>query len=103
MEIHIEVTEATTLVERTKGLIGQETFTPLLIKTRFGIHTFGMKVPIDVLILNTNNNVVAYREKLKPNRIYLWNPRYDTVLELPPGTIENKNIKTGTRILLKKV
>lgn len=96
--IKLSVKEATNLKDRIMGLIGKEKSFPLMIKTHFGIHTFGVKFPIDVLILNSENKVVSIKKNLKPNRIFLWNPLYEKVLELPSGTIEKKMIKINTPI-----
>jgi len=91
--IKLSVKEVRNLKERIQGLIGRKRSLTLLIKTHFGIHTFGVKFPIDVLILNNENNVVSMREHLRPNRVFLWNPMYEKVIELPAGTIEKKQIK----------
>jgi len=66
----------------------------MLLKTHFGIHTFGMGYPIDVLVLDKKNNVAAMKKNVKPNRIFLWNPKFQTVIELPAGTIK----KTKTQL-----
>lgn len=87
------VKETKNLKEKIQGLIGKDKPQALLIKTHFGIHTFGLKFPIDVLILNKKNEVVAIKKNLLPKRIFLWNPIYEKALELPPGTIEEKHIK----------
>lgn len=97
------VKEAKNLKEKIIGLIGKNKPEPLMIRTRFGIHTFGLKFPIDVLILNKNNKAVKVRTSLKPNRIFLWNPMYKKVLELPAGTIGKKGIKIRDNINLKLI
>ena len=91
--ISIGVKEAKNLKEKIIGLIGKDKPEALMIKTRFGIHTFGLKFPIDVLILNNKNKVASLKKYLKPNRIFLWSPKYKKVLELPAGTIDKKEIK----------
>jgi uncharacterized membrane protein (UPF0127 family) len=83
------------------GLIGKEKPEPLMIKTHFGIHTFGVKFPIDIIILNNENIVKSIKKNLKPNRIFLWNPAYEKVLELPQETIEKKRIKINEVIELE--
>lgn len=80
--------------EKAVGLIGKEPQT-LILRTHFGIHTFGMTYPIDVLVLDKHHSVVAIKKSLKPNRIFLWNPRYDFVIELPKGTIARSKTKIG--------
>lgn len=99
----ISVKKAKNLREKISGLIGKKKPESLMIKTHFGIHTFGLKFPIDALILDKNNKVVALKKNLKPNRIFVWNPLYEKVLELPTGTIEKKGIQTHSEIYLKIV
>ena len=96
--LNLKVKRLETLKEKTLGLIGREKVTPVIFETRFGIHTFGLKVPIDVLILDSQKKVVVLKESLFPNRIFLWNPRDKIVLELPKRTIKKYNIKKGTKI-----
>lgn len=84
-----------------KGLLGKKTAEVVVFHTRFGIHTFGMHFPIDVLILNQNTTVVAIKQALMPNRLFFWNPRYNTVMELPQGWIERHNIKQGSKLSLE--
>ncbi len=82
----------------TKGLIGYKTPRTILIKTRFGIHTFGVKFPIDVLILNKKNQVTKLKKNLKPRRIFVWNPKYNKVIELPNNNINKNNIRVGDTV-----
>lgn len=96
--IKLSVKKATNLKDKVAGLIGKEKPESLMLKTHFGIHTFGLKFPIDVLILNNENKVVSIKEYLKPNRIFLWNPMYEKVLELPNGTIKKRAIKINIPI-----
>lgn len=98
--IAISVKLAENLKEKVIGLIGIDKPYALMIRTRFGIHTFGLKFPIDVLILNNENEVVSIKENLKPNKIFLWNPRYEKVIELPAGTIKEKGIKIKAPVRL---
>jgi len=81
--------------ERTFGLVGKKKPYPLLIQTRFGIHTFFLKFPIDVAVLDKNNRIVKLRQNLAPNRIFVWNPKYDKVLELPEGTVKKFHLTRG--------
>ncbi len=96
----LKVKRLETLKERAVGLLGKKEIIPVIFETRFGIHTFGMRVAIDVLILDNQKKVVVFKESLKPNRIFLWNPRYKIVIELPKGTIKKSNIKKGSRLAL---
>lgn len=97
--ISLPVKELTRL-EASLGLIGKKIPEPVLLKTRFGIHTFFMNFPIDVVILDNNRNVAKLKENIRPNSIFLWNPRHNLVLELPPGIIGKEKIKIGDKINL---
>lgn len=79
----IEVKKLTGIWEKMIGLIGKTDTTPIYFETRFGIHTFGMLKPIDVLILNDNFEVVKKATALKPNRVFFWNPIYKKIVEVP--------------------
>ncbi len=79
---------AETYAEKAKGLIGARESRALFFETRWGIHTFGMKFPIDVVVFDEQNVVRALKENLKSNSYFFWNPRYKNVLELSAGTIK---------------
>ena len=101
--IKLIVKRTENLREKIWGLIGKNKPQAILIKTRFGIHTFGVKFPIDVLVLDNKNRVMSIKENLKPNKIFLWNLKYKTVIELPSGTIKKNEIKLLDDIELKLV
>ncbi|MBI2026135.1 MAG: DUF192 domain-containing protein [Candidatus Levybacteria bacterium] len=67
----------------------------LFLKTRLGIHTFFVKTPLDILILDKNKRIVRIKEELLPNRVYFWNLRYSLVLELPRGVVKKLKLKVG--------
>lgn len=91
------------IFQKTKGLIGETTIYPILITTRFGIHTLGMKVPIDVVILDNTYRVKKIIEKLNPNRITVWNPKYSFVLELPQGEVKRLQITMNSQLLIEQI
>jgi uncharacterized protein len=99
--VKLSVKEAKNIRERVQGLIWKDNPFALMIRTRFGIHTFGVRFSIDVLILDNEDKVVSIRENLKPYRIFLWNPKYEKVLELPRGTIKKHAIKMHDVVDLK--
>lgn len=98
--IILNVKKAKNLPEKIQGLIGKDQPYAFLLKTHFGIHTFGLKFPIDILILDKDNKVVAMKENLKANGIFFWNPLYNTVIELPERTIIKEKIRIGDQIKL---
>lgn len=82
------------LVDKSLGLISDPNQT-LIFKTRFGIHTFFLKKPIDVLILDKNRSVKKMKSNLKPWKLFFWNPSFDQVIELYIGTIQKSKTKLG--------
>lgn len=85
-------------MESMIGLLRKPKGITLLLKTRFGIHTFGMKYPIDAVVLDDKNIIQVIKKNLRPNQIFLWNPSWNTVLELPEGFISENRIKKGEKI-----
>lgn len=94
----IKVKHLSSIWQKTIGLIGCKTAYPVYFQTRFGIHTFGLRFPIDVLILDEVYRVVKIKNIILPNRLFLWNPKYYNVVELPAGEIEKKGIKLNSKI-----
>lgn len=88
---------------KIRGLIGEKTPQAIVLNTRFGIHTFLLQFPIDVVILDKNRKVVALKKGLKPNRIFFWNIRFDTAIELPSGCLKKSQTQVGDTILLRGV
>lgn len=100
MDKTIRVTRLTTTLQKTIGLLGKKQPESVLFETRFGIHTFGMQFPIDVVILSDTYRVEKFHQGLMPNRIFVWNPRYRYVLELPSGKINALHIHLGDKLRL---
>lgn len=81
-----------------KSLSGNE---GLIIKPCCSIHTFFMKFDIDVLFVNKQNKIIALYENVKPWRILPIHLRSYYVIELPSGSIMNKNIQKNDIVALK--
>lgn len=90
--------QAATLMELVFGLHWLSNPPELLFKTRFGIHTLGLKKPIDAVILNDQFKVVKLKQNLKPNNLFFWNPRYQWVLELPAEILRSSKTKLGDQL-----
>lgn len=99
--VAIKIRFLKSILEKSIGLLGSSEAHSVYFKTRFGIHTFFMKFPIDVLILDDDFTIVKYVAGLVPNRIFFWNPRLQNVIELPTGEIQRKNIKIGDKLTLQ--
>src|SRR5438046_2497753 len=98
--ITIKATQAKNIKEKVTGLIGKRKPQNFILKTHFGIHTIGVKFPIDVLILDSNNKVVTLKEYIKTNSIFFWNPKYEIVVECAAGFIKKNKIKKENKIQL---
>jgi uncharacterized membrane protein (UPF0127 family) len=94
------LTYATTLKQQILGLLLYPTPSTLLLRTRFGIHTFGMNYAIDVLILDHTNRAVKIKENLTPNRIFFWNPLFSNVIELPHGSIKKSRTTVNDNVAI---
>ena len=92
---------AKTIKDRIIGLLNRKEPEALYLKTRWGIHTFGMRFPIDCVVLDKNWKVVFIRENLLPNRILFWNPKYFRMMELPPRVVGKSGTKIGDVLAIK--
>ncbi len=86
---------ARTMLQNTEGLLNATAPRAMLLRTRWGIHTFEMRFPIDVVITDATSIVRKIRRGLPPNRFFFWNPKYRRVLELPEGAIEKSGTEVG--------
>lgn len=96
--VTLHVKTATNFWQSAVGLIGAKKPYPLLLHTRFGIHSFGVRFPLDIIILNDQYEVMYLKKNLLPNRVFFWPPKWQWVLEVPEGTIQKEKIALGTRI-----
>lgn len=100
VEISSKAEVARSLRKRTKGLIGRtlQDFArgcALWIVPCDGIHTIGMRFPIDVAYLDSKEHVVRVYHRLAPFRIAALSFRTKSVIELPPGTLAETNTDVG--------
>jgi uncharacterized membrane protein (UPF0127 family) len=100
------VRKADTFVTRLVGLLKRNTLGPeeavWLIPSK-GIHTIGMKFPIDVLFLDKNSVVVGAISGLSPYRITGVRLRGHSVLELPKGTLNKSLTEIGDQLEISVV
>ncbi|HEX8965117.1 MAG TPA: DUF192 domain-containing protein [Patescibacteria group bacterium] len=100
-KVILQAQRCTSFWQKSVGMLAYKKPITIYFETRFGIHTFGLKLPIDVVILNKKNQVIKLFKNLKPNQIFLWNPLYKKVIEMPEGYINKKNIAHGTTIIVQ--
>ena len=93
-----KVRKADNFLTRLVGLLKRTQLGPeeaLWLMPSKGIHTIGMKFPIDVVFLTKDNQVVGLMSGLAPYRISAVHFRGYSVLELPNGTIRKSNTELG--------
>jgi uncharacterized membrane protein (UPF0127 family) len=83
---------AKTFIQSTIGLLNQPQGTFMMFNTRWGIHTFGMKYPINILVLDQKMKVIKIKQNLQPNKVFFWNPVYKSIIEIPT-TIKKEILK----------
>ncbi|MFH9403148.1 DUF192 domain-containing protein [Streptomyces sp. NPDC017638] len=83
---------------RTKGLLGRDAVDgAMLLSPASGVHTFGMRIPIDVAYLDRRLTVIAVRT-MPPGRLGLPRPRARHVLEAAAGAMAGWGVRTGVRV-----
>ena len=83
---------ANTFKKKLIGLMGKKSIKNGLLfpKTR-SIHTFFMKEPIDIIMINKNNIVIDFRKNFPKWRILIKKKAYHTI-ELPQNSLHNISI-----------
>lgn len=93
-----KVRKADNFITRLVGLLKRSHLGPeeaLWLMPSKGIHTIGMKFPIDVVFLTKKNQVVGLISGLAPYRISAIHLGGYSVLELPNGTIRKSRTELG--------
>lgn len=88
---------------RFKGLMGVTELPQgqgLLIVPCNSVHCFGMKIPIDVLFLSKEGEVVRMIPNMAPGKISPVVKGARATLELPAGTIAQTGTQVGDRLEL---
>ena len=95
-----QVSVAGTSAARRRGLLDAEHLAPgsgLWIVPCEAIHTFGMKVPLDIVFLDKHLQVRKISPDVGPRRISIC-LRAHSVLELPAGTVARSGTQIGDRL-----
>lgn len=95
---NMEVKEAKTFAQKLKGLMFKKDFNYILKFKTNGIHTFFMKINIDVVLTDKNNKILYIYRNLKPNRIILPKKGVKYTFEMPINTFIK--LKTGDKFNL---
>lgn len=97
---------ADTYWTRFKGLMGQRNLADgfgLLLKGETAIHSFGMKLPIDVVYLDAQGKILETTVGMPPSRIGPLVRGTRNVLELPIGTLVRTNTQRGDQLEIRVV
>lgn len=100
-----QVCVADTSIRRMVGLLGRSGLGSeegLWIKPCSGVHTLGMRFPIDVVGLDADHCVVRLWPSLKAHRITAIVPTVRTVLELAAGRIAHCELRLGDCLSIRE-
>lgn len=95
---------ADTVWRRLKGVLGKGSLSgddALLLVPCSGVHTFGLTFPIDLIFLGKENEVIALRNSVPPNRLSPYHLSARSVLELPAGRIAETATGVGDLIAIE--
>ncbi|MFE1509509.1 DUF192 domain-containing protein [Streptomyces sp. NPDC058726] len=83
---------------RTRGLLGRDSLDgALLLSPANSVHTFRMRMPIDVAYLDRRLRIIAVRT-MPPGRLGLPRLRARHVLEAEAGAMEGWGLRVGVRV-----
>ena len=97
---------ATSMFARLRGLLGRPEPPPgegLWIVPCAGVHTFGMRYPIDVVFLDRFGRVVTMRPWLSPARMVPWVRGAHSALELRRDSLAACDLHHGDVLVLESV
>ena len=97
---------ATSFRDRFVGLMGRRSLAMgegMLISPCNSIHTFFMRIPIDVAFLDSEGTIVKQFVALPPWRATSVYFQAKSVLELPAGTLDASGTQEGDRLSLEPV
>lgn len=97
---------ADTFLSRLVGLLGKDELPSdscLFIDASSGVHTFGMRFPIDIVALDRNRCVIGIWERVAPWKIRAFSRTTSSVLELKSGRAEQCGLAIGDRLSVSRL
>jgi uncharacterized protein len=89
---------------RRRGLLGRDHFDPgsaILIAPCQGVHTFGMRFPIDIVAIARDGSVIKIRAHVPSRRIVMaWSAF--AIIELPAGEADRSGLRVGDRLITNR-
>ncbi len=89
---------------RFLGLMGRRSLEPghgMLIQPSSGVHTFWMRIPIDLVALDAKQRILKLERAVKPWRIGALSRQTKSVLELPSGQIDRCHLAVGDSLFIQ--
>ncbi|MFE5891347.1 DUF192 domain-containing protein [Streptomyces sp. NPDC056462] len=100
-DVSVPLEVAASYRARTKGLLGRDSIAGALLLTPAGsVHTFRMRMPIDVAYLDRRLKVIAVRT-MAPGRLGLPRLRSRHVLEAEAGAMAGWGVRAGVRVTVE--
>ncbi len=99
----VRLMTADTFLSRLAGWLGRsqaEADELLHLLPCRGVHTWGMRMPIDVIFLDRENRIVATMASLQPNRLASAATGTFSVIEAPAGFCQRHDLRIGDRLTL---
>ncbi|HEY9085982.1 MAG TPA: DUF192 domain-containing protein [Candidatus Tyrphobacter sp.] len=99
----LAVTPAESLLQRSVGLIGRKHLGDdegMLFEHCSSIHTFFMRIPIDVLFLDADRRIIRAVPNVAPWRPFVGYSKASSVVELAAGSIERLHLHIGDAVEL---
>jgi len=93
----VKIQKAMTFWDKVRGLMFKKNIKPIYLETRWGIHTFFVREPLLVFVLD-DDCVVCRKKKIDPWRMFFWHPKNRHVLEFPADSQIAQGLKIGDRI-----
>ena len=90
---------ADTLAARAAGFLGRTNIDDgeaMWFDRCSGVHTLGMRVPIDVVLVDGSGAVLDVVEAVKPWRFWIGRARTRSVLEMAAGNARRRGVTSGT-------
>jgi uncharacterized protein len=101
--IATRVDRARNFFERAVGLLARGRIRPdegLWIEKCSGIHTIGMRAPIDVIFIDALGRVLRVHPRVHPFKVALVCREAQAVVELGAGAVDYNDILVGDRLEL---
>lgn len=94
---------ARTFAEKITGLLKATEPKAMMFRTRWGIHTVGMRFPIDCAVCDGKDRVRKITKELKPGKFFMWNPLWHRLVELPAGTLDLSHTGIGDELEFREI